>query len=228
MKFKLSLSCFLFLLLLTRIDLRSQGNCPPFLEWDNTNPIDAGFEPNIYDLFGEVEYNFKDLSTTGGSGIGIKVDWSSLINHRHYWFTDSELKQAMYKAVIVSYLHDNNMETFAGTKDFIFYEETECKITRSCYLWVEKTTKMFCKTPGYGSDPDFVEENDEYYLPVRKTYNCGSQCCEIKYTVECDDQNPLQINIISKTRSPGFGTQCGPDESDCLSGWQSPCESNCK
>jgi hypothetical protein len=182
------------------------------------------FEFYPYELGAVVSFQFKET----GSTIEVIVDWSTFSNSSAYGITDEEFKEMMYKSIMVSILGGGSSCHFQGTRNFIFYEETECKVLRHCYLHLIKTQEVYCQDDGWpGPAPSIYEYNNEKYYKLSDYQVCGTQCCKFEFTVECF--NELYIRIISQSKSPYPGSQCpAGNYYDCLTNQPENCSSTCE
>lgn len=206
-------------------DFIAQTTCPPDLDEYPEPPEMATFEPIPFEIWGMVEFQYRETA----NGYEIKVDWSSLQNTGMYGLTDEELKQLMYKAVITHIVGDCNFE---GTKQFVFYEETDCEIWKKCYLTLKSESLVYCTDDGWpGPDPDVYEHNGEYFYRRYSKFFCGTQCCQYIYDVECIP-NPIKggnyAHIIDVNKVNYPDSECPESQNeDCKTGDINPCESNC-
>lgn len=202
------------------------SQCPPNLNEFGQSKT-AVFEPFPLDYWGEVDY----YSRENNNRHEIKVNWATLSNNGRYGISDEELKQMMYKAVIMDIIESNC--NFIGTKQFVFLEETECKIEKKCYLRVSLENKVYCQDIGWtGPEPSTFNISQVEYLAITKQFTCGTQCCEYIYSVECS-VGPFggsnYPHIVSITKSPAAGSDCGNTTViDCLTEEVRNCESTCE
>lgn len=222
-----NLLIFSLFLLLGSTSLKAQL-CPPTINdpgWSGTQT--ANFQPYPYEIWGMVNYKYRDF----GGRYEIKVDWSTLTNNGRYGVTNDELKQIMYKAIIVS-IAGRDCEHLQGQKQFVFFEVTECKETRHCYLHLKKDQEVFCNDDGWpGPNPEYYTYQNEHYYKLSNSITCGTQCCEYVYTVECTQKpqgggNYAHIISFSKNPYPGSSCPAGLD-TDFLTGEPEPCVSTC-
>jgi hypothetical protein len=225
MKILNSYIIFLFLFfVLSHSNSLGQQTCPPDLN-QFPSSITATFEPWPNHFWGSVDFQYRQ----NGSRYEIKVDWSSLANNGYYGLTNDELKQMMYKAVIKTIIGSNC--TFQGTKEFVFFEETQCKKWKYCYLHFVTNQTFYCADNGWpGPNPDIFEYNNEKYCKLASIFNCGTQCCEYVYTVECIDDHTYGVypHIVSISKNPYPNSTCpSSQDTDCLTGQPEPCNSTC-
>ena len=185
----------------------------------------SNYEPFPYDYWGSVNYRERFFNNR----YEIKVDWTTVTNLGRYGLDDYEFKSFMYIAIINDLIVDCN---FSGTKQFVFFEETDCKIQKRCYLKVSEESEVLCADEGWGSYiPGFYEWYNEKYLPISKEFICGLQCCEFIYTVECilaPSGNETYPHIVSIAKNPAAGSGCNNPIYDCLTNEVINCESTCE
>jgi hypothetical protein len=201
-----------------------QSNCPPYqLSLDKIGLV----EINPYKLWGSVVFQSQLI----GNHYEVKIDWNTLVNNTgsNYNFTTEELKEMMYKSVIFTILQFGCNLTQAT--QFIFYEESDCLNTKTCWIKLDNTTQILCKDDAWtGPLPEWIQQNNQYYFKKSEIINCGKSCCQLIYTISCEmGTNGLHPVIISKTKQQMPGTQCPPtEEVDCLTGEIYQCHSTCQ
>lgn len=228
---KSNLFIIIALLLFTIVKSESQTPCPPSLgdeTWGETEQ--ANFEPFPQDSWGRVEFVSRQIGGETGNRYEVKVDWSELVNYGRYGLTDEEFKSMMYYALIVRILGTSGGPcNFQGQKQVVFYEDTECKVKKVCYYALKQGQFEYCRDAGYtGPEPTYTLFNGwRYYGRLTEYVSCGTtSCCEIVYTVEC--QNGV-VRIISRTSGQLSGSECPEgDNIRCFDDEIEPCESTCK
>jgi len=211
-----------------------QVDCPPNQEWEIETRTLVEFYP--YFILGGLDDFEAIKARRTDDGYEIKVDWSSLYVGGMgglFRLTKEEVKQMMYKAIIIHFTERN----CSGMGDpnemrFVFYEETECKQLKHCYLRVKKEQRVFCTDEGWpGPDPEFLNYQGEEFYNVRKLVTCGKQCCQYIFIVDrgVDEHGSRYPRIKSFTKIPNPGSNCPPStDVDCLKGEPEPCSSTCE
>lgn len=191
-----------------------QQPCSPTLNNEWKDFYGVGFEPWPFFVVGWVDFKFRIPEERR---FEINVNWRTLNNLHKYGITNEELKQMMYKAIITQLLGDCN----PGIYQFVFYEETECRITKKCYLRLKRDRHIYSVDDGWpGPNPDIFEYSGERYYKVNSQFVCGTQCCELVYNVECIS-NPIgggnYAHILSIEKHPFPSSHCPESTNyDCL------------
>jgi len=221
---------YIFFLLLFGTIFSFAEECPPSIfdaSWSETQY--GYFEPLPMEVWGTVEFKTRDF----GGRVEIKVNWATLNNYAEfgiYGITNDELKQIMYKAIIVQ-IAGRHCENLHGQRQYVFFEETECRVNRYCYLHLKTNEEIFCYDDGWpGPNPTYYTYHSENYYKIGKSIVCGIQCCEFIYTVECAiiPGGTNYPKIIGFSKNPLPSSLCTESGFiDCLTGEPEPCQSTC-
>ncbi len=225
MKKLIVIACLFFISIAGALPAIAQ-DCPPTLgdpDWLES-PYNLEFG-SMLTPFGYVNSCFYRSTA---NGYEIKVNWNTMANNKPL-LTDDEIKQMMYKAVIVNLLgHDCH---FGGTKEFIFYEETQCMVKKRCYLKLYYDTYIECQDDCWaGPDMTVYEKDGAKYYKVESEEPCGVQCCQFIYTVKCvtnPENGEVYPHIVNIETMAYPGSECTGGDTDCLNGSPIPCSSTC-
>ncbi len=225
------LAIIIILFLCFQPNVFAQQDCPPTINdpgW--ISYVGIIFEPYPMDIWGSVDAKAREI---GPGQYEIKIDWNTLNNLHRYGITDDELKQMMYKTVMTQIAKDNHLcDENTGTLLFVFYEETNCRVVRHCYLKVDKNKSVLCADDAWpGPDPSFFEYQNEKFYRLNTDIPCGTQCCQYNYIVECIKTATGEfkyLHILTQGKSPYPGSECNNNTfQDCLTGDPEPCQSTC-
>jgi hypothetical protein len=222
------LSLLIIVFLIIPLFSYSQNPCPPTINEQGWTVVDISYEPLPSEFWGHVNIKHREIN----GKFEVKVDWNTLHNFGNYGISDEEFKQMMYKAIIVQVTGGGYNCNFTGTKQIVFYEESNCTITKNCYLKVSMESEVFCSDIGWpGPNPDIFNFQSQKYLKISANEICGVQCCELNFIVECIPKASgagTYVHIVNKYRSPVPGSECNSSNStDCLTGDPEPCTSTC-
>jgi len=221
--------CFILILIMMNSNRALSLDCPLNITFDETE-LTAYMEFLPYEIWGSVEYSVVEF---GNDSWGFKIDWSTLNNWmalHPYKITDSELKAMMYMVVIVDYFGSNC--DFSGTREIVFYEETNCQIRRDCYFKVVAGTGIYCIDEGWTGwfAPEYYEYENEKYKRFSEWSNCGVSCCEFVHIIDCqfNTHGKNFIRILDTYRRTHPGSYCIPSSiTDCLTGTNKNCIPTC-
>jgi hypothetical protein len=217
--------CFIIVIMNTFL---VYAQCPPSL--DNWQHMRSVFEPYPAQVMGYVDIKYQDL----GNGVyDIKVDWSTFFNGlQRIGITDEEFKQMMIKAIMVDLMKSEFCNIQQPPTHFRFYEETECKVTKRCWVKCDAQYNFACADPEWGPiEPSAQNFNAGWVYPIETTSICGNQCCITDYSVDCitDPDSGWSVPHIINIAKTTSGTSCSSLAPDCHP-WYPPinCESDCK
>ena len=202
------------------------AQCPPSTnDWHTKTSV---CEPKPQEFWGAVSIKYNNPE----NGVyEIKVEWSSLSNYlNRTGITDEEFKQIMLKALMMDF-NKNNCDINQTPLHFKFYEETECKVTKRCWVKCDAQYNFVCADPEWGTiEPTAQNFSTGWVYPIETTTICGTQCCITDYTVVCivdPDSGMNVLHIIDKVKYTS-GASCSSTTPDCHP-WYPPinCESDC-
>ncbi len=223
MKKLIAVVCLFFILVAGAYPAIAQ-DCPPSSGdpgWEVIETVTLG--ENSLEKIGEIsDVKIREFS----DGFEVIVDWSKLNKYKAY-LTDNELRQMMYKAIIVDILSTGC--TFPS-QEFIFYEETPCIVKKRCYLKLYYDTYIECQDDCWtGPDMTVYEKDGSKYYKVEYEEVCDVQCCLYQYSVMCNYIEGIGlagVDILNIIKYPF--DECEDGDTDCLNDDLIPCNSNCE
>jgi hypothetical protein len=220
------LMLILILLLAFANKSQSQSTCPPNDDWGQSETALFLPFPGPSQELGQVNYQSRQIGGQTGNRFEIKVNWATMINKHYGGVTDEEFKRWMYYAIIRDICHEPC--NFSGTREFAFYETTNCLVDKVCYWRVRQSGGVFCTDDDYpGPVPTFPLGTDgwRYFGRLTERVVCGTSCCEITYTAQCVGGS---IDIINVSKSQVSGMECPEGNNErCIDGMHMPCTSTC-
>lgn len=214
--------------------LFADGNCP------NLNNPDVGSagirdnyhsDNNVDDVVIQISYSSSNNNT-----YEIIMDWSTLYFHNPDNWTLNSMKEADLKKMLIksaiSRIGSKTQPQENDIQTFIFYEQTDCKITTKCWIMHDYYYQELCHDTDWGIGPSFIPYDGQFYSAIETTTICGTKCCQSVYTVQwvidLYQTDRIVPKILSKITNTVTGTECNYSEIDCLTGEIINCGANCE
>lgn len=198
--------------------------CPPNLNegvWEDYER--AGYWWDHFSSWGNVDCKWR----INNGRYEVKADWSTMNQHDGYGFSEADFQMMLRKGIIDYLLKEGPLNQQYGILQVVFYETTQCRSTRKCYLKLDQSIEIICADAGWpGPNPETYTHQGVKYLVSSTSVNCGTQCCEFVYNVE----HSLTVNsrILGVTKNPAPGSQCDQlNLFDCKTGAPIICNSSC-